>query len=289
MESNIMKKAIVLDVDGVIIGEKRGVNTPYPHSDVMLASKQIRAKGIPVVLCTAKPAFGIEHIIKEAKLDNPHIADGGGLLVDNNGKVYEKFILDKTLAKRIIKILLEKDVYTEVYTADDYVIQANQEGVITEKHSFVLQRKPQLVNSLLDFCEKNEITKIMQVVADETCKLYGDELFTPFKSESTMVWAVHPPILPLQFGIITALDVSKPQGVITIAKILDVPLENMLAVGDSTSDWKFMALCGYVGAMENATIELKDLIKSKGENKCMIGGHVDNNGSLDILDWYVKI
>ncbi len=283
-----MKKAIILDVDGVIIGEKRGVNTPHPHPEVMRKMQEVRESGVPIVLCTAKPAFGIEYEIKEAHLDNPHIADGGGLLVDNKGKVYEQFKLERNLAKRIIKSLLDKKVYTEVYTADNYYVQRDQVCDITDKHTFVLQRSPQIVDSLLEFCECHEITKIMLVVADETCKSFGDEVFSPFKTESTMIWAVHLPILPLQFGIITALGISKPQGAKTISKILDVPLENMLAVGDSTSDWKFMQLCGYVGAMGNASSELKDLVKSNGPGRFIIGNHVDENGIIEIIDWYLE-
>lgn len=284
-----MKKAIILDVDGVIIGHKRGVNTPHPSAPVMEALRAIRKSGIPIALCTAKPAFGIEYEVKEAELDNPHIADGGGLLVDNKGKVYEKYILETGLAKRIIGKLLEKNIYTEVYTEDDYYIQKNQKGDITEKHSFVLQREPQEVDSLIEFCDSNKVTKIMQVVADESWKPFGEDVFAPFKDEATMVWAVHPPILPLQFGIITAPGISKTQGAKSIARILDVPIENMLAVGDSTSDWKFISVCGYAGAMGNATDELKELVRSKGENRYRIGGNVDEDGLLDILNWYTQI
>lgn len=283
-----MEKAIILDVDGVIIGEKKGVNTPHPHPDIMASLRAIRSNGIPVILCTAKPAFGIEYEIKNAELDNPHIADGGGLLVDNKGKVYEKYTLETSLAKEIIKTLLEKGVYTEVYTADDYFIQADQENDITDKHAFVLQRRPQVVKSLLDLCDKHEISKIMQVVRDESCKPFGDEVFSPFRERSTMIWAIHPPIVPLQFGIITALGISKPQGVKNISKILGIPLENILAVGDSNSDWKFMSICGYVGAMGNASEALKDNVKLRGCHG-YIGGSVDENGLLEILDWYLKI
>lgn len=283
-----MKKAIILDVDGVIIGEKKGVNTPHPHVDVMKKLQDIRITGVPVVLCTAKPAFAIEYEIKHAELNNPHIADGGGVLVDNIGRVYEKYTLNKALAKEIIKTLLDNKVYTEVYTADDYVIQADQEGEITDKHAFVLNRRPKVVDSLLSFCDSNEISKIMQVVPNENCKPFGDEVFSPFNERSTMVWAIHPPIVPLQFGIITALGISKPQGVINISNLIDVPLENILAVGDSTSDWKFMSICGYAGAMGNATEELKGLVKSKGDDKYIIGGHVDDNGIIEILDWYLS-
>lgn len=284
-----MKKAIVLDVDGVIIGEKAGINTPHPHTDVMAKMRNVCASGIPIILCTAKPAFGIEYEITKANLNNPHIADGGGLLVDNKGKVYSKFALDNVLSKLVVETLLKKQVYTEVYTATDYYVQQNQVCDITEKHSFVLQREPQIVNSLVEICANNEVTKVMQVVADESYKPFGDDNFAPFKTQATMVWAVHPPILPLQFGIITALNISKPQGLINIAKILDVPLENMLGVGDSTSDWKFIELCGYAGAMGNATNELKTLVESKGTGKYFVGSSVDKNGVIEILDWYLLV
>lgn len=284
-----MKKAIILDVDGVIIGHKKGINTPHPSTAVMNTLRAVRASGIPIALCTAKPAFGIEYEIKEAKLDNPHIADGGGLLVDNKGKVYEKYTLETDLAKKIIDTLLENKVYTEIYTEDDYYIQLDQKGDITDKHSFVLQREPQVVESLIDFCDTHKVTKIMQVVADESWKSFGEKVFEPFKNESTMIWAVHPPILPLQFGIITAPGISKSQGAKSIARILDVPIENMLAVGDSTSDWKFINICGYAGAMGNATPELHELVKTKGNGKYMIGGNVDEDGLIDILNWYKDI
>ncbi|HUQ85673.1 MAG TPA: HAD hydrolase family protein [Candidatus Limnocylindrales bacterium] len=61
-----MIKAIITDVDGVIIGEKIGYNSPHPHSAVLSALKDIRGKGIPVALCTAKPYYAILDIIKDA-------------------------------------------------------------------------------------------------------------------------------------------------------------------------------------------------------------------------------
>jgi hydroxymethylpyrimidine pyrophosphatase-like HAD family hydrolase len=94
--------------------------------------------------------------------------------------------------------------------------------------------------------------------------------------------------LPLQFGIITAPDTTKKQGALDIAKILDVPIENFLAVGDSTSDWKFMKICGFVAAMGNASDELKELVITK-DNKGYIGESVDENGIIEILNWYLRV
>ena len=34
-------QALILDVDGVIVGEKIGFNSPHPHPDVVSALKEI--------------------------------------------------------------------------------------------------------------------------------------------------------------------------------------------------------------------------------------------------------
>jgi len=39
-------KAIILDVDGVIVGDKAGYNAPYPPPEVINKLKQIREKGV---------------------------------------------------------------------------------------------------------------------------------------------------------------------------------------------------------------------------------------------------
>ena len=75
-------KGIILDVDGVIVGEKIGFNSPNPHDDVINKLKQLRNEGISISLCTAKPHFSIGEIIKNAGLDNYHIADGGSVIIN---------------------------------------------------------------------------------------------------------------------------------------------------------------------------------------------------------------
>src|SRR5947209_1656529 len=77
-----MIKAIITDIDGIIIGEKIGFNSPHPHSKVLRALKIIREKGIPICLCSGKPHYAIGEVIKRAELHNPHITDGGAVTID---------------------------------------------------------------------------------------------------------------------------------------------------------------------------------------------------------------
>ena len=101
-----------------------------------------------------------------------------------------------------------------------------------------------------------------------------------FKKDLVLSWGVHPVILPLQFGIITAPGISKKQGVIEIARALKIPLENILGVGDSASDWQFIEICGFGVAMGNGHLELKNKVMTKGIDRAFIAPSVDENGIL---------
>lgn len=277
-------KAIILDVDGVIIGEKIGFNSPYPNENVTTAMKTIQNSGIPISLCTAKPYFAIDKIIQDSDLDNVHITDGGGVIIDPiKNIVLKKNIIPTDSAISVIKALLDAGVYTEYYTVDDYFIQSSQFGEITGKHAHVIQSQPKQVESLIAEAQKSEITKIMPIAVDENDKPRVQQIFEPFKDNLIMSWGVHPVILPLQFGIITAPGISKRQGAIEIAQAISVPLENILGVGDSESDWQFMEQCGYVAVMGNAKDSFKQLAIAAKNDKCFIAPTVDVNGIIEVF------
>jgi len=284
-----MIKAIILDVDGVIVGEKIGLNSPWPHSKVIKKLKEIKSKGIAISLCTAKPHFSIGKIIKDANLDNLHITDGGGVIINPlKNRIVKKHLIDSQLASQVIELFLKNKVYIEFYTVDDYVIQKNQVCEITKGHAHVLQRKAKIVDFLPKEALKSEITKLMPIAKDEKDKERLIKLFTSFKDQLTLSWGVHPVVLPLQFGIITAPGISKKEGAIAIAKNQKIPFKYFLGVGDSASDWQFIQMCQHGGAMGNASQELKDLVLSKGEKYSFIGPTVDKNGIIEILEYFIK-
>lgn len=277
-------KAIILDVDGVIVGEKKGFNSPHPNHEVIVALRKVQNSGIPISLCTAKPHFAIGKEIKDADLNNVHITDGGGVIIDPlDNIIVKQNNIPAESAVGIIKAFLARNVYIEFYTVKDYFIQKSQIGEITEKHAHVLQRHSQQVKSLVNKAKRQKITKIMPIAVDEDDKERLKKLFKPFRDDLVLSWGVHPAVLPLQFGIITAKGVSKKQGAVEISKSLNIPFKNILGVGDSLSDWQFIEMCGFGAAMGNASDELKELVSSKGEELSFIGPGVDENGVIEIF------
>jgi len=126
----------------------------------------------------------------------------------------------------------------------------------------------------------------MPIAKNEEDKKRLIDLFEPFKNDLTLSWGIHPVALPHLFGIITAKGISKKKAVLEIANNIKVKPKEMLGIGDSTSDWQFIETCGYGGAMGNASEELKKLVLSKGVEHSFIGKSVDENGILDILNYF---
>ncbi len=278
---------IILDVDGVVVGTKVGFNSPDPHPNVISRLKKIRHQGIGVSLLTAKPYFGIKSLIQYAHLNNLHITDGGSVIIDPiNNVIAKKYVLDNQLAQQVLQICLTNNVYVEFYSVDHYSIQRDQVSDITKKHEHILQQTPEISTFLVTEAKAQEIVKIMPIALDEQDKKRVVNLLEPFYNKLEINWSIHPVALPLQFGIITPLGVSKAQGAKDISEMVVVPFDNMLAVGDRTHDWQFINLCKYGATVSNAEQELKDLVHTKGDSYSYIGGDVDENGVLDIFDHF---
>lgn len=281
---NIMIRGIILDIDGVIVGEKIGVNSPYPHPEVITTLKNIKTRGVSISLCTAKPHFAISNIIEKAALNNLHITEGGSVIIDPiDNIIVQKHTIEGVLASNIIDVLLKNGVYTEFYTVENYFTQKDQGSDITEKHNHILQKKSIMVESLKREAISSEIVKIMPIAKSEKDKGKIIHIFSEFENKLTLSWGVHPVAMPLQFGIITKHGIDKEHGAKELVKDLGISFDEMLGVGDSTSDWQFIKLCRYGAAMGNASEELKKLVSSKGKEVSFVGSDVNQNGIIDIL------
>lgn len=281
-----MIKALLLDIDGVLVGEKIGYNTPYPHPDVISRLKTISSSGVPVILCTAKPHYSITSIVESAHLANPHITFAGGIVIDTiKNSVTESHPIPAPLATSVLNACIAGGFYMELYTRDTYYVLNNQVSELTKIHTHILQQEPVLVDSLGAIAEKQEIYKILPIVPDESGIPKVTQALTPFAGSIETTWSIHPIANPHQFCNIAPKDVSKRQATINVLSHLGIDPKDTLSVGDSTSDWKFMELTGLTATLENGQDPLKKLVTTRGTSG-FIGGHVDTNGIISIFDHF---
>lgn len=268
-----MIKAIVTDVDGVIVGKKHGVNFPFPNISVIERLIKLQEKGIPVVLCTAKFNYAIKDIITRANLRCPHIADAGALIIDPlNDKLIKKTVFEKNLASDIVNKVIADGFYTEVYGIDDYYLQKDHIGEFTEKRIKILQKEHVEVDSLVKKIHDIEVIKIKTFVHSEKDKENIEKDLEQFKEKINIAWGQHPFTMPTKETNITVKGVSKKDATLEVLDYLKISPDEALGISDTVGDWNFMSVCKYVGVVGNESQELKDLAKLK-EKGIIILGH----------------
>jgi len=279
-------KAIILDVDGVIVGDRAGFNAPYPPIEVVNKLKQIRENGVYVILCSAKPYYSVKKIVDDARLYNIQTALAGAILVDPSSlEIIKKHIIEGEITVDLTKKFLSNNIYTEVYTTDKYYIQKEQKNEITDLHNFTLSFEPIIVDDLVSQTKASEIVKILPVTKTIQEREIVQNIFNNYQKNLMMGWSTHPAIKGYHFGNITTAGISKKQSVLEIMDIYKIKVEEILGVGDSLTDWDFIGVCGFSAAMGNAVDELKKLVLTKADNG-YIGKSVDENGILGIFEYF---
>ncbi len=281
-----MIRAVILDVDGIIVGERIGYNSPDPHPDVVTRLRMIRTAGIPVVLCTGKPQYSVSSIIGGAALDNPHIAVSGSVITESAGtRIIKSWVMERGLVSDVTAVCLEHGVYTELYAADRYYIQSSQISETTRLHTHILKRPPETVKDLLAVARTADIIRVMPIADNGRETERVKELLEPFAGRVSTAWGLHPVANPRQFCGVTSPGVSKKLAATVVLDTLGIPAGDCLSVGDSTRDWSYMEESGYVATLSNGQEPLKGLVGSRG-SRGFVGGHVDENGILSVFDHF---
>lgn len=277
-----MIKMIVLDVDGVLTGNLHGINFPYPNEKVIEALKQIRKKGTPVVLCTGKYFPAIEPIILKAQLNNPHITDGGALIIDPlDNKKSEVIYADKDIVSEIIKRFFENKLHIEAFTEAGLLVQKGTSKDYLIKRARINQRDSITVDSLMEETKKYDVIRLTAVAFNEDERKRADTVLKEFGGLIKAVWTLNPSTPNLQYCIISSPKATKIKSLSKIASQLNVSLENALGVGDTMGDWEFMKDCGYTATMKDAPQELKKLSQ-------FVAPSVNDNGILEIFKYFLK-
>lgn len=279
-----MIKAVVLDVDGVIVGSQEGFNFPYPHKEVIWCLGDIRKRGIFVCLLTGKTSFAIKKIILDAHLDNLHVAYGGavGFNPFMGGSGFE-YSLDKKNVLRLVKFYFDYGIYMEIYESDDYFVLEEQiDQTITPIRTKILQKEPRVIARIEEIGVKS-LVKINLLACNPVQKELIDRSFADeFGEDMLLSMSSNPNTKNWHYGIVTARGVSKKQGVEELSKNLGVRLDDILGVGDTMHDWQFIEMCGYGGTLSDGDETLKKLVLQKGD-RGFVGGVVNQNGVLDVL------
>lgn len=268
--SNI--KLVVLDYDGTLIGSL-GVVSEKTKSTL----KKVVGKGVRVSISTGRSAFSLRPLIKELKLDLPHVFLGGSL-VENPLKelILTEEPMSKSAVLETIEFCQKNTIYLEMATARHfYKGPLNSEFRSSSAHAIEMPEEIDLTKIAM-----NHKLLIMRLVVEKHHSKVFFEFSQKMKDQLNFQVGVPFDFPDLEVVNVTDISVSKISALRHVCQYLKISPEETMAIGDSPIDMPLIENVGLGIAMANAKEEVKKKAK-------WITADVDEDGVALALEKYI--
>jgi hypothetical protein len=238
-------RLIAIDLDGTLLNDSKQV------SDQTLAALSCAVRrGIRVIIASARPPRSVRHVYNLLRLDTWQINYNGALIWDEPAKrVIYHCPMSGDLVRRLIHIARSRfeSVLVSCEILDRWYTDRFDQTYTTETGRLF---RPDVI-ALLDPVCNQPITKLL---------LLGDkrmidqlESLLPTSDDKITVVRTDPEILQVMDR-----NVSKAAALQIVADHYQIPLQNVMALGDAPNDVGILKLAGIGIAMNNAS----DIVKS---------------------------
>lgn len=249
-----MSYLISLDCDSTLL--KRNKSISFRTKRYL---RKLSKKGHHIVLNTGRPVYGTLKIYKELNiLSEPLICNNGAVIAyldkDFNIKSSTTFPIKKELAhklflevKSIIKGALSSTLVNTFVTNKEYVpsfLFHDNDGMnlVEGEINQTLKEDPLFITFYIE-CEKEQ--EFLNILNKEE-----------YKSLHSTCWKGNRKIISYE---LFDLKASKGKAMLYLADYLNIPVKNIIAIGDQLNDISMIIKAGYGVAMKNAVEELIDV------------------------------
>ena len=252
-------KLIGLDLDGTLFDDNKNIS-----KENILSIKNAISKGVVVVPVTGRPFKGLPKVIREIKeIKYAITANGASIYEINTGKCIYKDWLSNDKVLYILKVLKKYPVIEDCFIKGTSYMQEDSKETIKKMPmpkaliEYFFNSKIYLEN-LYEFIKSSNV-ELEKVVVDFLCdedgksKKCGKEVYSELQKikDITIVEGA-----PFNYEIST-LTARKGNGLIELGKILNININEIMAIGDSENDLDMIKKAGFGVAMENASDILK--------------------------------
>ena len=259
-----MIKLVATDIDGTILipeGEFR--------SSVKDCIRHLVAQGIKVVLVTGRMHAAAKRIAEDLGLDTPVVSYQGGLVVENDKKLYERYLTEEQ-TERILKWARKENIHINLYNDD--ILYSESECYEIKRYCNNLHTEHTVKN--FDEIKKDKINKLLAIDYSnpERISRYEKELQNIYPD----LYIVKSTPYFLEFS---NPEASKKCAVEFLQNYWGLNKEEILTIGDQNNDIALLQAGGVKIAMGNATEELKLIADSVTDS-------VHNDGFVKAMEKY---
>ncbi len=250
------KGAVFFDIDGTLINEDKGIVEPTENTK--LAIKELTEKGYLVGIATGRAQNFLPKSIIDLNLEI-YITCNGAIAKYRGENVVDDYIKED-ICNEVIRYINEKNSeYIVVY--DDACYYSGEENIrfswITENIYPLSEYPPEY-----GYIRANKITaSYTEKTVTEFKERFGDELYLMLHRHN------------MELG---PIEVSKASGILKVAKIFDIDIDNIYTFGDDTNDIEMIsefkhgvAMTPHVKELENIADYITDSVESDGVYKAL--------------------
>ncbi|HLI09261.1 MAG TPA: Cof-type HAD-IIB family hydrolase [Ktedonobacteraceae bacterium] len=247
-------KLIIIDIDGTLLNPE-GVITPRTKAAVQAAQEA----GIVVSLATARRYTNTAGIATELGLTNPLILyDGSMVVMHPQGTLLHAQTMRPALAQQAVKLLLSQHIQPVIHPLQEMVEEiwtgpAESDGCWVAPYFMAypeqVRRLPYdaLYNEqaaplrIVGFAAREELLPLLPALASLDCSWNLIERGNYGCAELAIMEA----------------GCSKASGMLTLARLLRIPLYQVMAIGDNNNDIEMLRAAGWGVAMGQASTPVK--------------------------------
>ena len=266
-----MVQIIASDMDGTLLNDKMVISKRNAA-----AVKEAQKQGIHFIVSTGRAYDEVKPLITEAGFNCPMITLNGDFVLDENGKDISAAPIPDYIAKKIMLTLKKNGLYFEVITAKG-VCSDNKAKRIENFAELLASISPDtpyklavtLASARMELMNINYVDNYMDLVDDPKTVIGKIVVFSPegqkvlgpikdelSKNDNLVITSSGP-------GNIEINHVNAQKGVAlqAYADSLNIPMDNVMAIGDNNNDVSMLKAAGISYAMGNGSDEVKMLAK----------------------------
>ena len=244
--SNI--RLIISDIDGTILTSNHQVD-----EQLIEVMPELEKANIPFVLASARSPLGMQPIAHKLGLhDNPIACYNGALVLEGDRTIIQHPV-DKSEIQELLSYLSTDypSVSVNIYSGKDWI--TNELDKWSQLEGSITGESP-IIKELQDTVSDSEppIHKLLLIDEPEVIQ----DLHQKFLSMDFPQTAFY--LSKDNYLEVTAKHVSKEHALLELAKYYDLPLEQVMTIGDNFNDSPMLALAGLGIAMGNAPEGVKE-------------------------------
>ncbi|MFD1672554.1 Cof-type HAD-IIB family hydrolase [Agrilactobacillus yilanensis] len=264
-----MIKLIASDMDGTLLNNKMEIS-----DNNAAAIRAAQAAGIDFIIATGRGISKAKPLVTSHGLETEFITINGALVIDRHDQPVVKVPIPNTRAKAIIDLLNAEDFYFELVTDQGPYSESRVRRIQNVADLLVVLNPDQpykiavaLAAARLELMNINYIDNFYDLLTDEDINIYkiiafdkrGQQAFANTKAKLAELGQLA--VTSSSDNNIEINDVRAQKGIALAqyAKIRNIPMSQVMAIGDNLNDASMIKAAGVGVAMANAVPEITEL------------------------------